>query len=65
MVGFRDVRLEMNSLGVKKDDIIRRLINELASMASARFSLVSRRLRAETQECSKRMIRDGQSLNHS
>ena len=49
---FQEVRLEMNSLRVKKDDIIRRLINEPASMASAPLLFASRSLRAETQEWS-------------
>ena len=55
----------MNSLAVKKDDMIRRLINELASLVSARLLLSNKGLSLQVGGWSNKMIIDGQSLNHS
>ena len=65
MLVFQEVRLEMNSLRVKKDDKIRRSLNELASEVPSRLLLLGRGLRLETQKWSQGVIRDGRSLNHS
>jgi hypothetical protein len=65
MVVFRGVRLGINSLGAKKDDIIRQLINELASTRSWRCWLFIRGLCLNSLMWNKELLIDCQSLDHS
>lgn len=61
MVSFEGVRLEMNSLRVKKDDVIRPLSNEPAAPPKVASALGLQGLAAGRVAA---WIRDWQSLNH-
>ncbi len=65
MVVLGDLRLTMNSLQPKKDDIIRHPLNELAVDRVVRLLLQGRELRVEARTRSREIVIDGQSLNHS
>jgi len=65
MVVLGDVRLKMNSLQPKKDDILRHPLNELALDGVVRLLLQGGELRVEAQTRSRGIVIDGQSLNHS
>ena len=57
--------LSMNSLRMKRDDMIRQLINEPADQVSNHLLFWGGELRAEKENSFQEMISDRQSLNHS
>jgi hypothetical protein len=59
------VRLEMNSLHRKRDDIFRQLINEPAFDSPDYLLLEIKWLRKAWVSLAAEMITNGQSLNHS